>query len=251
MAKPAKKTRSGAGKGKPETLSAPKRVLALFIAIILVVLFFDSVILMAAGMIPTGVAYLIDRGPRKHAMRTVAWTNLAGCLVVVLDLWTGGGSIDRAIELLTDPFNWVIMFGSAGFGWVIYFTLPPIVAGYLTLSQEMKLKELAKVQKTLEKEWGKDVRKNAPLDRLEAVEEEIAEAERRARKTSRGAGAGTENAPRAASGTETAAEDEMEDEDLTDTPAGRPIAGRYAGASKSAAARETADEDAEEPARAG
>lgn len=217
-AKGAKAAKGGSPKGEGQkSLGAGKRFLALFIAIILVALFFDSVILLAAGMIPTGVAYLTDRGPRKHAARTVAWMNLAGCLIVILDLWSGGGSLDHAIELLMDPLNWVLMFGFAGIGWVIYFTLPPIVSGYLALSQEMQLKDLAKRQKTLEKEWGGDVRKNAPLERLDMIEEEIAEAERRAK------------APKSSDGNADSDEaDAVEtNEDLSDTPAGRPIAGRH------------------------
>ncbi|MBP5856507.1 hypothetical protein KAJ83_05770 [Marivibrio halodurans] len=236
MAKPATKARKGAKGGRnkggrnkegQKTLGAGKRFLALFIAIILVTLFFDSMILLAAGMIPTGVAYLTDRGPRKHATRTVAWMNLAGCLIVILDLWGGGGSLDHAIRLLMDPLNWVLMFGFAGIGWVIYFTLPPIVSGYLALSQEMQLKDLAKRQKALEKEWGSDVRKNAPLDRLDMIEEEIAEAERRAKAPKASGGEATDS--------ETADSEESmgveAGEDLTDTPAGRPVAGRHGVAS--------------------
>jgi len=223
MARAAKKSKAGPAKGGK--LAKGKQGLALFIAIILVVLFFDSVIVLAAGMIPTGVAYMTDRSRRKHAARTVAWMNLAGCLIVILDLWTGGGSVERAVELLSEPVNWLFMFGSAGFGWVIYFMLPPIVSGYLTLSQELKLKELAKKQKSLEKEWGKDVRKSSPLDELEVVEEEIAEAareaERRARRQNDGKTTGGPGAP-------PGVDDEDFDEDLSDTPAGRPIAGRAA-----------------------
>ena len=217
----AKAARKQGGRGGANNVGRGRQFLSLFIAIILVVLFFDSVIVLGVGMIPSGVAFLIDRTRRKHAARTVAWMNLAGCLVVILELWTGGGSIALALELLVEPLNWVIMFGAAAFGWVIYFPLPPIVAGYLTLSQEMKLKELAKKQKALEKEWGKDVRRSAPLDELETLEREIAEAERQAKRR-------TSAAPKAegASGED---EDDLPDEDLSDTPAGRPLTGRQAG----------------------
>ncbi|MCR9219140.1 MAG: hypothetical protein NXI21_02830 [Alphaproteobacteria bacterium] len=225
-----KKGAASAGGGK-KAGGGGVRALSLVIAIILVVLFFDSVIVLAAGMIPTGVAYLVDRRPQRYAARTVAWMNLAGCLVVVLDLWDGGGSIDRAIELLLDPVNWVIMFGSAGFGWVIYFTLPPIVSGYLALSQEMRLKDLAKKQKSLEKEWGEEVRKSAPLDRLEALEAEIAAAQSRGGPAHAATGGATGGAGAGADGGEGADRPEADaapepEEDLSDTPAGRPLTGR-------------------------
>jgi len=227
MAKKPKQTPLGGdAAAKAKQASGGARALSLVIAVVLVTLFFDSVMVLAGGMIPTGVAYLIDRHPRKYAARTVGWMNLAGCLIVVLDLWGGGGSIEAAVELLMDPINWTIMFGSAAFGWIIYFTLPPIVAGYLQLSQEMKLKELAKSQKALEKEWGKEVARDAALDRLETVEEELAvQAERdRPRAPSRTAADGA--APHEAAQVE--GESEPEEEDLSDTPAGRPVGGRRA-----------------------
>ncbi|MEQ8602434.1 MAG: hypothetical protein RIB45_03875 [Marivibrio sp.] len=226
----AKKPKQGASGGeaaaKAKRASGGARALSLVIAVVLVTLFFDSVMVLAGGMIPTGVAYLVDRHPRKYAARTVGWMNLAGCLIVVLDLWDGGGSIEAAFELLMDPINWTIMFGSAAFGWIIYFALPPIVGGYLQLSQEMKLKELAKTQKTLEKEWGKEVRRDADLDRLEAVEDELAaQADRETSRAGAGGAAGGDGQSTEAGRPDDEPEPEPE-EDLSDTPAGRPIGGR-------------------------
>lgn len=223
----AKKPKSAGGGGeaaaKAKKASGGARALSLVIAVVLVTLFFDSVLVLGAGMIPTGVAYLIDRHPRKYAARTVAWMNLAGCLIVVLDLWDGAGSIEAAIEILMNPINWTIMFGSAAFGWIIYFTLPPMVAGYLQLSQEMKLKELAKSQKTLEKEWGKEVRRDAALDRLETVEEELA-----AQAQSGAPKARPLSNPEQPEVSDEAPPEPEPEEDLSDTPAGRPIGGRRA-----------------------
>lgn len=230
-AKP-KTSKGGPGKGKAAKRGAGARALSLLVAIVLVVLFFDSVIVLAAGMIPTGVAYLVDRTYRKYAARSVGWINLAGCLIVILDLWGGGGTIGLALELLGDPLNWLIMFGAAGIGWAVYFGMTPVVAGYLALKHDMKLKELAKRQKTLEKEWGTDVRKSAALDELEMVEEEIA-AQARADAARRKPGAQT-GAANSESGNGDGDGDDDQDDisddpgDLSDTPAGRPIPGRNA-----------------------
>lgn len=221
-AKP-KAPKGGAGKGETAKRGAGMRALSLLIAIILVVLFFDSVIVLAAGMIPTGVAYLVDRTYRKYAARSVGWINLAGCLIVILDLWGSGGSIGLALELLGDPLNWLIMFGAAGIGWALYFAMTPVVSGYLALKHDMKLKELAKRQKTLEKEWGTDVRKSAALDELEMVEEEIAAQARADAARGRTAAADSESGSAVDDGDDEFSEDTG---DLSDTPAGRPIPGR-------------------------
>lgn len=132
--------------------------------------FYETVILLAVGMLPTGVAHLIDTHPRRYATKTVAWTNLAGALIVAFDLWGGDVSLASTFDLLRDPMNWVIMLGAAGVGWGIHFTVPGMVLRYLELSLEMRRKAIKDSQKDLEKEWGTEVRKAAPLDELAAVE---------------------------------------------------------------------------------
>jgi len=133
-------------------------------------LFYETVLLLAVGMLPSGVAYLIDTHPRRHATKTVAWMNLAGALIVAFELWESDTSLATTFDLLGDPVNWVIMLGGAGVGWVIHFTVPGIVLRYLDMSLDRQRKRLREQQEELEKEWGKEVRNNAPLERLAEVE---------------------------------------------------------------------------------
>lgn len=141
-----------------------------FISILTCFLFYETVLLLSVGMLPTGVAYLIDTHPRRYATKTVAWTNLAGCLIVAISLWGGERSLKSAIDLLTDPMNWVIMLGAAGVGWAIHFVVPGAVRRYLDISLEVKRRALHDKLNTLEKEWGTEVRASAPLEELAEVE---------------------------------------------------------------------------------
>lgn len=150
--------------------SAGYYTMVIAISVLTCFLFYETVLLISVGMLPTGVAYLIDTHPRRYAAKTVAWANLAGALIVVFELWGADRSIATTLDLLTDPMNWVIMLGAAGIGWGIHFTIPGLVLRYLDLSLEMKRKTLHERQKELEKEWGTDVRANAPLDELASVE---------------------------------------------------------------------------------
>lgn len=146
-------------------------VLTVFVlSVMTCVLFYSTVLLLTVGMLPTGVAYMIDTHPRRYATKTVAWANLAGALVVTLDLWSADQSLSTAIDLLQDPLNWIIMLGGAGVGWIIYFIVPGVVLRYLGLSFEMRRKTLKDKMIELEKEWGEGVRHLAPLDDLEEIE---------------------------------------------------------------------------------
>lgn len=143
---------------------------AMVFSILVCLLFYETVLLLAAGMLPTVVAYMVDTHPRRHATKTVAWMNLAGAMIVAFELWESGTSLSTAWDLLSDPFNWLIMLGGAGLGWVIHYAVPGLVLRYLDVDLNLRRKRLHETQEQLEKEWGKDVRANAALERLAEVE---------------------------------------------------------------------------------
>lgn len=126
--------------------------------------FFGYPTLMVAigGMLPTLVAFIVDNRPERFAARTVGYLNLSGVFIVCLDMWSGDHTWQAALELLYEPINWLIMFGTAALGWLLYFILPPISAAYLTVSNDLKMKSLVSDQDKLTKEWGNGVSRNAP-----------------------------------------------------------------------------------------
>ncbi len=118
------------------------------------IMFLETVILFASGMIPTFVAYTIDPSKKKHVTKAVCYANLAGCFVVAINMWTYNNTVDQALHLMSDAANWVVMFGSAGLGWLLYFSLRPIVVAYLAIKFENKRKSMNNIKKNLIEEWG-------------------------------------------------------------------------------------------------
>ncbi|RED53638.1 hypothetical protein [Aestuariispira insulae] len=161
--KPAKKS----AKAKPAVAKkSPMRSPLVWLLIIIVagVLFPATMLLIVSGMVPTLVAFIVDNHPRRHATRTVAYLNMAGTFIVAMDMWqSGDDSLQRAAEMLGDPINWGIMFGLAGLGWAIYYTLPPLVLSVKTISNDVQMKKLKQRQLELTKEWGLEVADTAPL----------------------------------------------------------------------------------------
>lgn len=121
-----------------------------------------TMIVALAGMIPTFVAYIIDTRPQRYAARTVGYMNFAGAMFVSSEIWWADNSWQGALELISYPTNWLIMFGCAALGWVFYYVAPPIVYAYLTVANEVKSKQLQKEQRELIKEWGDEVKTGAP-----------------------------------------------------------------------------------------
>jgi hypothetical protein len=151
-------------KPQPQPQAAPgggsKRgaIMAWLIAPMIGVVFFPTIILLTIGMAPALVAFMTDRRAGKFAARSVAYLNFAGCLPFALRMWVGDHTIDAAFQILSDPMSWFVMYSAAAVGWLIYFCTPPIVAGYMAVTHEVKVQALDARQEALIKEWGAEVK---------------------------------------------------------------------------------------------
>ena len=116
-----------------------------------------SIILVFFGMLPTLVALIVDRTSQKYAVFCVGGTNFSGVFPYLLDLWSGEHTAGSAIEILTDVFSLLLMYGAAGFGWMIFIAVPPVVGVFLTVMAQRRVSQLRRVQKELIEEWGEDV----------------------------------------------------------------------------------------------
>lgn len=116
-----------------------------------------TTILFGIGMIPTIVAYVIDRDPDKSAPITVGGLNFCGCMPFAIDLWKHQHTIGAAAKVFADPLSWLVMYSAAAVGWGIYYGIPPIVAGMEVTRAEKRVEVLKQKKVALVQEWGPDV----------------------------------------------------------------------------------------------
>lgn len=116
-----------------------------------------TIILATVGMLPTGVAFIIDRTLHKQNTVAVGALNFAGLWPYLWMLWMGDHSISNAMTLLSDVFAWLVIYGAASFGWIIFIMLPPIVVQVLRVLAEKRVETLRENQKKIIEEWGKEV----------------------------------------------------------------------------------------------
>ena len=106
------------------------------------------------GMIPTAVAFFVDRNPHKAAAISVAGTNFAGVAPFVAVLWRGPNTLYHSIAILSDVYSWLAMYGAAALGWLLFLALPPIATAILNIFSAQRIAGLEAQQAKLRDEWG-------------------------------------------------------------------------------------------------
>lgn len=141
--------------------------LMLLLGLPVAIIIMPTSMLVIAGMVPTFVAGIIDRDPEKSAALTVGAMNLCGVAPYIVELWQRGHTIAISLQMLATPSTWVVMFGAAAFGWLLYFFIPQIVTGIITVRAQSKIRDLEERRSLLVAEWGTDIMARPTLDQAE------------------------------------------------------------------------------------
>ena len=134
-----------------------KPILWGFMFTVTMVSFPGLVLLVIVGMVPTIVAFMVDREPKKYAAFCVAGMNLSGVFPAVIDLWQGANDIKTAMGIITNVFELTVMYAAAAFGWLIYMAIPPVVAALMAVAAQQRIMQLRASQRELINEWGQDI----------------------------------------------------------------------------------------------
>jgi hypothetical protein len=144
------------GARRRNTGSAPA-TLAIIVIVVLALTALPLCILVLAGTLPTAVAVVVDRHRRRYLARTVGAMNLAGVMPGALRMWEAGINFDSLRQVIDSPYSWLIMYGAAAAGWMLYFCVPPVVAMVLEIKVDEAKRRLELRAKALVEEWGEEV----------------------------------------------------------------------------------------------
>ena len=137
---------------------AGKRVMTGLLMLPVVAVLLPSCIVLAVNMVPTFVAYMVDRSHEKYLAITVGLLNACGALPALAELWMQGQSYDAALDISSNPFHWLVAYGAAAIGWVVYLGLPPILGHYYGITSQARLLNHRRKQEVLVGAWGEEVR---------------------------------------------------------------------------------------------
>lgn len=125
-------------------------------AIGLLLLVLPTALVLVIGGLPTLVAVVIDRSPRHYLTRCVGFLNLAGVTPYLVKIWMHH-TVLAAMQMLIDPFVWLVMYGAAAVGWTIYLSAPSIAWLQVEIMGTRRIAALHARQRQLIAEWGEDV----------------------------------------------------------------------------------------------
>ncbi|MBO6519976.1 MAG: acyl-CoA synthetase [Rhodospirillales bacterium] len=138
-------------------------VWGLLILMLLLIVALPTVMLVGFGMMPGLVAMIIDRTEERSATFCVGGLNFCGVFPYLMELWFGDHDLGQAMALLTDVFVLAVMYGGACMGWMLYLSLPPVIASFIQVMSERRLQQLRKTQRDILQEWGDEVITDADL----------------------------------------------------------------------------------------
>ncbi len=142
---------------KPRGLS-PLTIILLIICIpLLVMLLRTAAIFLALALLPSIVAYYVDRTATRYIFHTVFTCNLSATLPALGRIIKNGISDTEVQVVMGDAVNWLIIYGAAGFGWLLVYSAPVFSKGLINVMHQRKIRRLERTQKRIISEWGTEV----------------------------------------------------------------------------------------------
>lgn len=134
------------------------------ISLILIVILKHSFIFLLAGMLPSIVAWIVDRSRSKLQFRTVAAMNFSGVAPYMAMLIKQNNSTEAVQAVMATPEAWLVMYSAAGFGWGIVLFTPYFIRSAMNFFSDNKIHKLEAEQKELIEEWGTGVASDDSYD---------------------------------------------------------------------------------------
>jgi hypothetical protein len=128
------------------------------ILILFAMLALPTLLILFFGMLPTFVAFIVDRTTRKSQAICVGSMNFTGVFPSLMDLWYDtSNTYNEAVEIFSDVFIIGVMYSAAAFGYLVYMLIPPMVTTFLNVMAQRRIALLKNAQKQIIKEWGPEV----------------------------------------------------------------------------------------------
>jgi len=154
---PAPAANAQANAPTPPGSAMRKAVWILLCLVALLVISLPTVLLLLFGMLPTIVAWVVDRSQQKYATFCVCGMNFSGVFPFLSDIWFKDHSTDAAVRIMTNVFDLMVIYGAAAFGWMMFIAVPPVITQFISAMLQKRVATLREQQQKIVEEWGEGV----------------------------------------------------------------------------------------------
>jgi hypothetical protein len=173
------------GKKKKKKGLAWRAQLIMIFVLLAAIAAMPTTVLLCIGMLPTLVAWFIDRTKERTRALTVGAMNAAGCTPFILQLWMSSNTLQNSLMIITDPRTVIVMYCAAGVGYLIDWAISGLVGSVMVQRATSRRDQIAKRKAALAERWGPEVTGDIPLDQYGFPIDESARNDRPAPKKTR------------------------------------------------------------------
>ncbi len=151
-------------KAKKKKILTFRMFISLLVVLAFTVMYVESAILLAIGMLPTFVAYFLDKDVGKNKTFTIGAMNFSGCVYYLANIWKSPLPADTLADYLSNPITIIVIYSAAALGYLINYAVTSFIASILRQKSKSRLKRLDEQKKKMEKRWGEKVSGLKDLD---------------------------------------------------------------------------------------
>ena len=109
------------------------------------------------ALLPAIVTYYIDQSKRQYIFKTIFACNLSGVMPFIARMLHEGPSPSTMEDIMGSADNWLLIYGSALFGFMLIRIGPMIAHTMINGFHRTQVARLSRNQKRIENEWGQEV----------------------------------------------------------------------------------------------
>ncbi len=125
--------------------------------LLLGIVFIPFVLYILFGILPILISVGMERNPERPITRSVAVMNFAGIIHAIYYNLSAGRDFTSLRNVMLDSTNWLLPFGFAAGGLLIYFITPFFLSGFIRRRAEARINELREERRELERTWGEQI----------------------------------------------------------------------------------------------
>ncbi|MDX2073651.1 MAG: hypothetical protein SFX19_04715 [Alphaproteobacteria bacterium] len=131
----------------------------IFLMLVTIFIMRFGAIILILTIIPSIVAFFMDRQPRRPHFKVIAACNISAALPFIVPIidFSLKKQYSEAGAVMDDPMSWAFIYCGAASGWGMLYLAKFVARAVTLMHYEYAISMLEKKQAILLKEWGEEI----------------------------------------------------------------------------------------------